>query len=82
MALLSQAPINNIDAERSVGSINYELDRRGAQQLAAVGVAHYKAKSVNLVELRPPDSYIDYTEKAKRVNELVAEWVETQANLE
>ena len=31
MALLNKAPINNIDAERSVGSINYELERRGAK---------------------------------------------------
>ena len=37
LKLLNQAPINNIDAERSVGSINYELDRRGAKQLAAAG---------------------------------------------
>ena len=79
--LLNKAPINNIDAERSVGSINYELDRRGAKQLAAAGAAHLKAKSVDLVELTQTDKFKDYCKKAKRVNELVAVWVEEQENL-
>ena len=32
-AKLAQAPINNIPAEQSVGSINHELKRRGAGHL-------------------------------------------------
>ena len=32
-AKLNEAPINNLDSERSVGSINYELKIRGAKQI-------------------------------------------------
>ena len=35
IADLNQAPINNIDAERAVGSINYELGVRGRKELSA-----------------------------------------------
>ena len=82
MTLLNKTPINNIDAERSVGSINYELERRGAKQLAAAGSAHLKAKSVDLIECRPVDCFQNYGKKAKKVNGLVMEWAEAQANLE
>ena len=82
MALLNKAPINNIDAERSVGSINYELERRGAKQLSAAGSAHLKDKSVDLTELRSVDCFKDYGKKAKKANKLVMEWAEAQANLE
>ena len=30
---LNEAPINNLDSERSIGSINYELKIRGAKQI-------------------------------------------------
>lgn len=82
MTLLNKAPINNIDAERSVGSINYELDRRGAKQLAAAGSAHFKAKSVDLVELHPAGTFKEYSKKAKNVNKLVQEWQENQLKLQ
>lgn len=82
MALLNKAPINNTDAERSVSSINYELERRGAKQLAAAGSAHLTAKSMDLIELRPADCFKDYGKKAKKANKLIMEWAEAQANLE
>ena len=82
IAILKQAPINNLDAERSVGSINYELDRRGPKQLSAAGSAHVKAKSVDLVELHPVDEFKQFGKKAKRVNSLVTEWSAEQAKLE
>ena len=34
---LDEAPINNLDSERSVGSINYELKIRGAKQIFLEG---------------------------------------------
>ena len=36
LGILNQAPINNLDSERAVGSNNYELSRRGATQVTAV----------------------------------------------
>ena len=81
LSVLKQAPINNLDAKRSVGSINYELDRRGCKELAAAGAAHMKAKSVDLVELHPVEESKGFVKK-KIINELVAEWSEAQAKLE
>ena len=42
---LEKAPIHNLNAERSVGFINYELHRRGAKQLACASSSQVKAKS-------------------------------------
>ena len=47
---LSQAPINNLDPERAVGFINYELKLRGAKELGAASKAHVKGKGVALIE--------------------------------
>ena len=45
---LSSAPISNLDAERSVGSINHELNIGGAMELNAASSAHVKAKGPQL----------------------------------
>ena len=39
---LNQVPINNIDAERAVGSINYELGVRGSHELDAASSCFLK----------------------------------------
>ena len=74
--VLSEAPINNLDSERAVGSINHELGLRGATQLNAASSNFVKSKSYDLIELQPVDAYKNYTEAAKKVNHLVGEWKE------
>ena len=47
---LKQAPINNLDPERSVGFINHERKIRGATQLTAASRAHVSGKGSKLIE--------------------------------
>ena len=47
---LKQAPINNLDPERSVGFINHERSIRGATQLAAASRAHVSGKGSKLID--------------------------------
>ena len=82
LSILNQAPINNLDAERAVGSINYELRLRGATELEAVSNSFVKNKSYDLIELQPVDAYKNYMGAAKSVNKLVRNWIETQFELE
>ena len=57
MSQLNQAPIYNLDSERSVVSINYELDTRGATQIHSASSSFLKGKSYDLIELCPPEEY-------------------------
>ena len=82
MSKLNKAPIHNLDSERSVGSINYELDRRGATQIDSASSSFLKGKSYDLIELRPPEEYKKYETVSKKVNHLVEEWKEKQVSLE
>ena len=54
---LEEASISNLDAERSVGFINYELSKRGAKENASSSSAQVKAKSIHLIEKRPTGSF-------------------------
>ena len=47
---LKQAPVNNLDPERSVGFINHERSIRGATQLQAASRAHVSGKGARLIE--------------------------------
>ena len=79
---LNQAPINNLDSERAVGSINHELSQRGATQLKAASDCLIKNKSYDLIELQPSGEYKRFKDKAKSVNMLVKEWKEKQMEME
>ena len=57
---LEKAPINNLDAERSVGFINFELSRRGAKQLGSASSSHIKSKAKDLIEKTETGSYKRY----------------------
>ena len=50
MTSLATAPVNNLDAERSVGFINYELDIRGKKELAAASRSHVKSRGAKIKE--------------------------------
>lgn len=76
---LEQAPIHNLDAERSVGFVNYELSRRGSGQLEAASSAQVKAKSYDLLESQPSGSFKDYSPRIRsKIKELKLDWVESQ----
>ena len=47
---LKQAPVNNLDPERSVGFINHERSVRGATQLGAASRAHVSGKGASLIQ--------------------------------
>jgi hypothetical protein len=64
MSLLKKAPINNIDAEKS---INYELNRRGVKELKAAGAAHLKAKSSTLWNCSRWNDSRNLAERLKRL---------------
>ena len=46
---LKGAPVSNLDAEKSVGSINHELKIRGANELKAASSSHVKSKGLSLI---------------------------------
>ena len=78
---LDMAPINNLDSERDVGTINYKLKIRGAKQLASSCKSHVKAKLVDLVELKPNEEFRKHYKNATAVSEIMQVWNETQLSL-
>ena len=70
MFQLKKALLSKIAREKSVGSMNCELQQRGAKDLAATEAAHMKTKSIDLIKLLPSDSYI----KHRKVAKLLAYW--------
>ena len=81
---LSSAPISNLDAERSVGSINHELNIGGARELKAASSAHVKAKGPQLA----PDSgkvmdkkFIKMTKKGGEIPTIIEQWELKQKEL-
>jgi len=65
---LDMAPINNLDSERDVGTINYELKIRGAKQLACSRKAQVKTKLVNLGELKSKEELRKHYRNAKKIS--------------
>eukprot|EP00058_Branchiostoma_floridae_P002606 XP_002588094.1 hypothetical protein BRAFLDRAFT_87612 [Branchiostoma floridae] len=63
---LEEAPVHNLDAEQSVGFVNYELSRRGAKQLKAASAAKVKSKSSDLIERREPGSFRQYNKEVRK----------------
>ena len=78
---LDMAPINNLDSERDVGTINYELKIHGAKQLACSSKSHVKAKLVDLVELKPKEEFRKHYKNATAVSEIMQVWNDTQLSL-
>ena len=81
---LENAPLHNLGAERSVGFINYELDRRGARELSSASSSQVKHKSQDLIEKSPSGSFRCYGHHAKpgsRMADLKLEWCQKQKEL-
>lgn len=84
-AKLQHAPINNIAAERHVGSFQHELSVRGACQLDAASGSIVKAKSIDLIELKPADEFDRFRDLVRQDGKLVAlwnSWKDSQKRLE
>ena len=79
---LSQAPINNLDPERSVGFINYERGIRGATQLAAASRAHVSGKGAELIAGEETGSkFRRLTGPEGEMTTILKEWSEKQEAL-
>ena len=80
---LKNAPINNLDPERSVGTINHELKCRGAKQLAAASSALVKGKGYKLIKGEVMDKkYVKMGAKDGEVSKLIRKWKDSQAKLQ
>ena len=79
---LKSAPINNLDAERSVGSIQYELNIRGKKNLKAASAAHVKNKGQNLIQgLTMPAQFRQLVTKNEKIDKILKVSVESQMEL-
>ena len=82
MASLATAPVNNLDAERSVGFINYELDIRGKKELAAASRSHVKSRGAKLKEGEVMGKqFKKITEKDGSFESIMNEWKTKQDQL-
>lgn len=79
---LEGAPVHNLDAERSVGFINYELSRRGSKQLSTASSTQVKCAASDLIDTTVTGSYKGYSKVAKYViPELCLNWAAKQEDL-
>ena len=74
--------MNNLDPERAVGFINYELKLRGAKELAAASSAHVKGKGVALIEgVHMPAKFKKMTSAGGDIPLIMQDWVAKQLEL-
>ena len=79
---LASAPINNIDAERQVGWVNYELAIRGKKELAAASRSHVKGKAAHLVKGEEVGrEFKKMTSSTGAFTSLIREWEDKQQKL-
>ena len=78
---LANAPINNLDAERSVGAINYELKIRGAKNLETASTSHVIGKSLSLIAGKKVEKRFRQLDRQKVLPSLVHAWKEKQDRL-
>ena len=79
---LKTAPINNLDAERSVGSIQYELNIRGKKNLKAASSAHVKNKGEELIKDKDmPAKFRQLVKKDEKIDKLLQVWETNQQEL-
>ena len=78
---LENAAINNLDAERSVGSINYELDIRGPKNLNTASKNHVINKALSLTKGKVAGKKIREMERMKVLPAIVEAWDRKQEEL-
>ena len=78
---LENAQIHNLDAERSVGSINYELARVGPKNLKTASKNHVISKARSLTNGKVADKKFREMEKKKVLPAIVDAWERKQEEL-
>lgn len=78
--VLNKAPSSNMSAERLVGSSNYEFHVRGPN-LELAGSCITKAKSMDLIEMKPVSEFEECRKTVAKVNEVVKAWRNKQKDL-
>ena len=74
--------MHNLDAERSIGFIHYELSIRGSKQLSSASSTQVKCAAHDLIDNTAPGSYEEYSKVAKYViPELCLNWAAKQEDL-
>ena len=79
---LEGAPVHNLDVERSVGFINYELSRRESKQLSTASSTQVKCAASDLIDNTLTGSYKGYSKVAKYVIPVLClNWAAKQEDL-
>ena len=78
---LQQAPVNNLDAERSVGFIQYELKIRGAKNLKTASSMHVIGKSTELTSGKVAGKNLRQMERQNILPSIVQSWEARQEEL-
>ena len=71
---LQQAPIHNLNEERSVGFVNYEIQIRGKRHLSSVSTKMVINKSIDLLKSADPKDIKKYRKAASAIKELKLDW--------
>ena len=82
ISVLNQAPVSNMDGERQVGRINYELSIRGGRELATASSSIVKSQSFDLIETKDLSSFTEFRKLSSKVNTLVEAWKADQENVD
>ena len=78
---LAKAPINNLDPERSVGSINNELKIRGAKNLSTASRHHVINKSLPAVDKKMDKRFMKMTSSDGEFTKVLDSWNNAQKEL-
>ena len=79
---LKEAPVHNIDSERSVGKVNYELKLRGAKQLKLASSSMVKASASDLMEGKEVEKeHKKVSRKGGAIPEIIQKWEDKQKDL-
>ena len=71
---LQQAPVHNLNEERSVGSVNYEIQIRGKKNLNSVSKKIIINKGKDLLEAVNPNDMKKFRKAAAAIKELKLDW--------
>ena len=71
---LQQAPVHNLNEERSVGSVNYEIQIRGKKNLNTVSKKIIINKGKDLLEAVNPNEMKKFRKAAAAIKELKLDW--------
>ena len=71
---LNQIPVHNLNEERNVGFINYELNMRGQQNLKSASKETIINKSIDILKNSDPPKFKAFIKPAMPIKELKLEW--------